>query len=67
MLGIVSLYCEFLFCVFSSVSNHLAEEDRVGDFTLIMLLLCSVSLPHGAVCWSAACVGGISMSFSLAF
>ena len=34
-------------------------------FALIVLCLCSVSLPHGAVGWSAVSDCGISWSYSL--
>ena len=52
--------------------NHLVEEERAGCFTLIVLLMpfdcyCSVSLPHGALGWSAVCDCGISWSYSLTF
>ena len=45
-------------------------EVRAGCFTLIVFLLlcgclCSVSLPHGAVGWSAVCECGISWSYLL--
>ena len=54
------------------VRNHLAEEKRVGCFTLAVFLLscdfwCSMSLPRGAEGWSAVCDHDISWSYSLAF
>ena len=47
------------------VCNHIEEEERVGCFALIVLRVpCyskySVTLPHGAVGWSAVCDCGIS-------
>ena len=52
-----SLYislCPFYFC------NNLEEEERAGCFAFIVLWMscyhnCSVTLPHGAVGWSAVC------------
>ena len=36
------------------ISYHLARNRELHDcFTVIVLCLCSVSLPHGAVGWSA--------------
>ena len=57
-------YCTILFF------NHLAEEERVGFFTLTVFLLtygykCSVPLPNIAVSWSALSDCGISWSYSL--
>ena len=41
-------WCPFYF------SNHYAEEERAGCFTLIAMWLCfSESLPRGAIGWSA--------------
>ena len=56
------------FLVFKS--NHLAEEERAGCFSLAVFPMscyskCSVALPHGAVGWSAVCDCGISWSYSL--
>ena len=49
-----------LFCgvVLVSFPILLAEEKRAGGFTFTVFLLlsgclCSVSLPHGTMCWSA--------------
>ena len=39
-------WCPFYF------NNYLGEEDY---FTLILLWLCAISLPHGAMGWSAVC------------
>ena len=52
------------FLVYVLVIKHLAEEERDGSFTLISCLvscdcLCSVSLLHGAMYWSAVCDCGI--------
>ena len=52
--------------------RYLAGEERAGCFTLIVSLmscgcLCSLSLPHGAVGWSAVCACGISWPYSLIF
>ena len=59
----MSLFCGVILCPFK-FSNHLTEEDRAGCYTLIMLcgVLCSVSLPHGAVGWSAVYEYDISWS-----
>ena len=49
---------------------RLAREVRAGCFTLIVFLLAcgsSVSLPRGAMGWSAMCVCGISWSYSFTF
>ena len=48
------LWCPSL-CPFY-LGNHLAEDERARDFTLVVFLqscgyLCSVSLPRGAVRW----------------
>ena len=53
------LLCITLFC------NHLEEEERAGCFAFIVLRMyfyckCSVTLPHGAVGWSALCDCGVS-------
>ena len=52
--------------------NHPGKEERAGCFTLIVFLmscdcLCSLTLPHGAVGWSAVCECGISLSYLLHF
>ena len=53
--------------VFSNY-NHLSEEERFGCLLeLCFDCLCSVSLPHDAVDWSAFYDCGISWSFSLTF
>ena len=49
----------------SFVCNHLEEEEKSGCFAIIVLQVycyyeCSVTLPHGAVDWSAVCNCGIS-------
>ena len=51
--------CPFWFC------NHLEEEERAVCFAFIVLRMCcyckcSVTLPNGAVDWSAVCGYGIS-------
>ena len=56
----------FWFC------NHLDEEERAGCFAVIVFRIscyckCPVSLPLGAVGWSAVCDCGISCSYSLTF
>ena len=42
-------------------NNYLAEEKRAG----CVVAVCSLSLPHGAVGWSAVCDCGISWSYPL--
>ena len=61
----LSLFCCALLCVLSSFAIHLEEEERTGCFTFIVLRMscyckCSVTLPHGAVGWSALFDWGIS-------
>ena len=51
--------CPFYFC------NHIEEEEKADCFDIIVLQMycyykCSVTLPHGAVGWSALCDCGIS-------
>ena len=51
--------CPFLSC------TRLEEDERAGCFALIVLRIssyriCSVTLHHGAVGWSAVCDRGIS-------
>ena len=51
--------CPFEFC------NHREEDERAGCFPFIVLRMscyckCSMTLPHGAVGWSAVCDCGIS-------
>ena len=46
--------------------------ERADGYNLIVFLLlcdyyCSVSLPHGAKCWSVVCECDISLSYSLTF
>ena len=67
-----SLFCYAVLNFLSSfaVTMYLIGEVRAGCFTLIVFLLlcgclCSVSLPHGAVGWSAVCECGISWSYLL--
>ena len=75
LFGVLSIGCEgsvFAFvllcitlCPFYKFCNHLEEEDRAGCFAFIVLRMscyckCSVTLPHGAVGWSAVCDCGIS-------
>ena len=48
-----------------SFCNHLEEEERAGYFAFIVLLMsrnckCSVTLPHGAMGWTAVCDCSIS-------
>ena len=55
----MSLFCYALLCVL-----HLEEEERAGCFAFIVLqMFCyykySVTLPHGAMVWSAVCDCGI--------
>ena len=63
--GVVLVPC---FCIQCFVSfllcNYLDGEERSGCFTLNAFLMscesqCSVTLPHGAMCWSAVCERGI--------
>ena len=47
------------------VFNHLEEGERAGCFAFIVLrkscyCKCSVTLPHGALGWSAMCDCGFS-------
>ena len=54
----ITLY-PFQFC------NHLDEDERTGCFALSVLQMdcdcyCSLTLPHGAMGWSAVCDCGIS-------
>ena len=51
----------------SSLAIIFAEEERDGCFTLCCGCLCGVSLPHGAMGWSAVCDCGISCSCSFTF
>ena len=51
-------------------SYCLAEAERAGCFALIVFLLlcgcqCSISLSHGATCWSVICDCGISCHIHL--
>ena len=64
----------FVFVVHYFVSflvlHHHEEEERAGCFAFNVLQMscysiCSVTLPHGAVGWSALCDCGISLSYSL--
>ena len=46
-------------CIFE-LCNHLEEEEKAGCVAIIVLQMCCcnsrfVTLPHGAVCWSAVC------------
>ena len=57
----LSLFCYALLCVHSSFE----EEEKPGCFAIIVLQMycyykCSVSIPRGAVDWSAVCDCGIS-------
>ena len=53
------------------VWNHLAEEESWLLTLVVFLLLCgcwsSMSLPHGALGWTAEYDCGISWSYSLKF
>ena len=66
MCGFVFVPCFILQCfVPFYFSYHLDGYTRAACFTLVVLLMscdfeCSVSLPHGAVDWSAVCSCGIS-------
>ena len=56
----------------SPFCNHIAEEEIVGCFSLIVFLLpggcwCFVSFPRGAVGWFAVCYCGFAPSYSLDF
>ena len=54
----------------SAFAKHLAEEERAGCFTPIVILLAcssSLSLPRGILGWSVVCDSGISSSYSLSF
>ena len=52
---VCSLFCYTVFGVFSSLGNHLIEEEKIADcFTLIVFLMCfcvSFSWCHGLVCF----------------
>ena len=51
------LICGVVLGVFPSwFSNHLAEEERAGCFSLIVLCPCSASLPQCVVGWSASVI-----------
>ena len=65
----LSLFCCALLCVLSSFAiMYIEEEERAGCFAFIVLQMsfyckCSVTLPHGAVGWSAVCDCGTSRSY----
>ena len=51
-----TLFCVVVLGGLSGFCNNIAEEERAGCSTLIVLwVLCSLSHPHGAVGWSAIC------------
>ena len=72
-MGFVCLVlCNPVLSVLSSFCNYLAEEERAGCFTLIVILVscgyqCSRSLPHGAMQRSSVCNCGVFGSYSLSF
>ena len=65
-MGKYPFYCFVMqYFVYILVSNHLEEERKAGCFAIIVLqMYCyynySVTLPHGALGWSAVCDCGIS-------
>ena len=57
---------------FTAKQNNKRKRDLVGCFTFNAFLQsfcykCVVTLPHGAMDWSAVCVCGISCSHSHAY
>ena len=72
-MGFVCLVlCNPVLSVLSSFCNHLAEEERAGCFTLIVILVscgyqCSESLPRGDMRMSAVFDCGIFGSYSPPF
>ena len=56
--------CFAIHCLVSTLVL-MRERERADFFTFIVFLVsfdceCSVTLPHGAVCWSAVCHCGIT-------
>ena len=69
---VFDLYFVMYYFVSFLVCNHLDEEERACYFALIVFLMycdgkCAVALPCGAVCYSAVCDCGISLSNLLTF
>ena len=64
--GSFELFCSVTFSVLSSLVMLLfRKKELVASLLLCCGYLCSVSLPHGAVSWSAVC--SIFWSYSLTF
>ena len=62
---VVGVLCLSLFCCAFLCILHLEEEEKAGCFAFIVLRMsgyckCSLTLPHGAVCWYVVCNCGIS-------
>ena len=57
-----SLFCDMSIGVLSSLAITLLRKKEIESALHLLCCgcLCSVSLPHGAVGWSAVCDGGIS-------
>ena len=62
----LSLFCYALFCVHSSFAIILKRKSKLVALVLLSYR-CIVTLPHGAVGWSAVCDCGSSRSYSLIF
>ena len=60
----LSLFCYALLCVYSSFAIILKRKRKLVALLLLsyrcIVTICSVALPHGAVCWSAVYDCGIS-------
>ena len=66
----LSLFCYALLCVLSSFVIIFTRKRELVAFIVLRMACyrkCFVSLPHGAVGWSAVCDCGMSLSYSFLF
>ena len=65
---VLSEFCEMVLSVLSSLAISLLKKRELDALLYLCCdCLCSVSLPHNAMGWSAVCDCGFSWSYSLTF